>query len=63
MFKTNDTVKSKKTGKVGIIQGTYPNDLFLMYHGNGYEHLKTSEMENTKDSELTFRKDLYEVET
>ena len=60
-FKLNDTVKSLKTGKKGLIQATYSNEKFLFYHGNGYEHLTENEMEHIPESEVPFRVDLYRV--
>lgn len=63
MFKLNNCVKSLKTGKVGIIQATYDDDMFLMFHGNGYEHLYSYEMEHVEESVVPFRVDLYQVRT
>jgi hypothetical protein len=38
-------VKSKKSGKTGFIQAEYPNQLYLFYNGEYYEHLKPDEIE------------------
>ena len=60
MMKVNDCVESLKTGKKGIIQASYSNDLFLMFNGDGYEHLLPSEMEIIDKKDVPFRVDLYE---
>ncbi len=61
MFKLNDTVKSKVTGKEGIIQATYDNGKFMLYHGTGYEYLNPDQMEHIPVSEVPFRVDLYMI--
>ncbi len=44
-FKINDQVKSKISDKIGIIQATYDDDMFLVYDGKYYEHLYSYDME------------------
>lgn len=62
IFKVNDSVRSLKTGKVGIIQATYDNPKeYLLYHGKGYEHLKPNEMDHVEDTIVPFNVDNHRV--
>lgn len=48
-FKVGDRVESLKTGRQGVLQASYPNGQFLMFHGKGYEHLYPEEMKHVED--------------
>ena len=44
MFKVGDYAESLVTGNKGVLQASYPGGEFLLYHGDGYEHLKPEQM-------------------
>jgi hypothetical protein len=51
-YKVNDFVESLETHKKGILQASYPDGTFLLYHGEGYEHLKPEQMKHVKREEV-----------
>jgi hypothetical protein len=53
-FKINDCVESLVTGRKGVIQATYPDDQYLMYHGKGYEHLYSDQMRHIEEKDVPF---------
>jgi hypothetical protein len=51
-FELNDPVKSLVTWKKGIIYATSVSNKFCFYHGSGYEHLTTDELEHIDEKEI-----------
>ena len=53
-FKVDDCVQSLVTGKRGVLQASYPDGKFLLYHGKGYEHLFPQQMKHIEEKDVPF---------